>query len=247
MLKMMVSLPTFFICGFSFMAQAKEIDVAFGWSKPPYVIEKEERGFELELVRNVLKRLDLDMNPVFVPFGRSHYLLKMGKVEAAVTLKESMDVGEAHLSDIYINYHNVAISLKGRDIVINAVNDLFPHSVVAFQNASVVLGDEFSQISEGARFYLEMPDQSKQVEMLLRAKTDVVVMDVNIFNYLSRHLTGRPFMDNVVVHEIFPATRYRVGFVDAQVRDAFNRELAAYRESPEYQALVDKYEFILAN
>ena len=63
-------------------------------------------------------------------------------------------------------------------------------------------------------FYIELPDQSKQVAMLLLGRTDVVVMDINIFNYLSKEHLGKDHMANVDVHRIFPTNSYHLGFFD---------------------------------
>jgi len=225
-------------------AAAKKIEVAVGWTKPPYVIEKNNTGFEVELLRNIFKSMGHTFVPIYVPYGRSYYLLQIGKVDATMTLSSRLDISPAVMSDPYINYHNVAVSLKGRGITIDRISELANYSLVGFQNASIFLGDEYKAASERSRFYVELPDQKKQVEMLLLGRTDVVVMDINIFNYLSREIIGSSHMGNVDVHRIFPVNAYRLGIYDPQLRDEFNKALVKYKNSPDYQKLVEQYEFI---
>ena len=210
----------------------------------PYVIEKDDSGFEIELLRDVFKAMGHTFVPIYVPYGRSSYLLQMGKVDAAMTLSPRLNIEPAVMSVPYIQYHNVAITLKGRGITIEQISQLERYSVVAFQNASIFLGEEYKLASENASFYMELPEQKKQVEMLLLGRTDVVVMDINIFNYLSKEILGKSHMDNIDIHRIFPVSSYALGFYDAKLRDAFNKAQQTFKKLPQYQKLIDKYEFL---
>ncbi len=48
----------------------------------------------------------------------------MGKVDVAMTLSPRLNITPAAMSTSYINYHNVAISLKGRGISIEKIAQL---------------------------------------------------------------------------------------------------------------------------
>ena len=175
-----------FLCTFIDIACAKEINIAVGWNKPPYVIEKDNSGFEIDMLRSIFKNMGHELNVFYTPVGRSSGLLKKGVVDVGMTISPRADISPAVLSSSYVTYHNVAISLKGRGISINEISQLSKYSVIAFQNASVYLGEEYLTAVDNSVFYIELPDQSKQVAMLLLGRTDVVVMDINIFNYLSK-------------------------------------------------------------
>jgi len=228
----------------SISAFGKKLSVSVGWTKPPYVIEKMNSGFELELVKAVYKRMGHHLEFVYVPFGRSNKLINAGKVDAALTMTQKMDVKGLHLSDPYIVYQNAAISLKGRGIDLQSIEALRHHSIVGFQNASIVLGRNYKLAVEQSPLYLELPDQRTQVEMLLKGKVDVVVMDINIFNYLSREFIGRSHMDNVDIHRLFPSSPYKMAFSDPKLRDIFNKQLVDFKKSEEFQDLIKEYEFI---
>lgn len=225
-------------------AFASTISISVGWNKPPYVIESLHSGFELDMVSAIFTNMGHTVSYVYVPFGRSNTLIKVGKVDAALTMNTRMDTANLALSDPYISYQNAAISLKGRSLEINTIADLKKHTIVAFQNASVVLGDEYQEAATQSPLYLELPDQRKQVEMLLKGKVDFVVMDINIFNYLSRELIGRSHMENVVIHRLFPKTSYQIAFTEQKLMLEFNRAMKAFKQSDDYQRLITKYEFL---
>ena len=228
----------------SAVSSAKTLNVAVGWSKPPYVIQQGHTGFELDLVRYTFAQLQHDVNFIYIPYGRSASVLKEGEVDAVLTMKENMGVEEGLLSDVYINYQNVAISLKANQITIETISDLKNYAIVAFQNASSNLGEEFKQSTSKSRLYIELPDQKRQVDMLLLGNADIVVMDVNIFNHLSRLSTGKSQMDKVDVHYLFPMTRYRVGFKEREMREQFDQALADVLTSDDYRALLVQYDFL---
>lgn len=223
---------------------AETLSISVGWNKPPYVVEESNSGFELDLVSAIFETMGYPISFVYVPFGRSNTLIKLGRVDAALTMNHRMDTEGLVLSEPYISYQNAAISLKGRSIEINSLQDLEHYSIVAFQNASVVLGNEYRIVTRKSPLYLELPDQRKQVEMLLKGKVDFVVMDINIFNYLSTELLGSSYMANVVIHRLFPKTNYHIAFTDESLMVKFNAAMETFKQTDEYTKLVAKYEFL---
>jgi len=187
------------------------------------------------------------LNVIYAPVGRSSTILKNGLVDIGMTLSSRIDIAPAVFSSSYITYHNVAISLKGRGISIDKISQLSKYSIVAFQNANLYMGEEYSAAIDESTFYVELPDQRKQVAMLLLGRTDIVVMDVNIFNYLSKEHVGKNHMDNVNVHHIFPANAYHLGFFDEKIKEHFNEELITYKKALGYQQLIKEYQFIQTN
>ncbi|UAA38198.1 transporter substrate-binding domain-containing protein [Paraneptunicella aestuarii] len=221
---------------------ARTLEAAVGWTKPPYIIAETDSGFELDLVRQVMKSLGHKINPIYVPYGRSYSMLENNQVDLTLTLSEQVGVHISKLSDVYVTYQNVAISLKKSNVTINQIADLQHYSVVAFQNARMLLNKTFSDAVAKNDMYIELPYQRNQVEMLFNGNTDVVVMDINIFNHLSRELTGKNQMEKVNVHNLFPLNHYRVGFADPVLRYDFNQALGNFVETQEYRDLVKKYD-----
>lgn len=222
-------------------AWGRELDLAVGWTKPPYVIAEGNTGFELDLMRMVFNSIGHDILPIYVPYGRSYALLASGNVDLTLTINQRWGIDPQFLSDVYVTYQNVAISLKKNGYNINKASDLQFYSVVAFQRASVVLGEEYAQAIEKSRLYIELPEQRRQVDMLLMGHAEVAVMDVNIFIHLSESLTGESQLNNVTIHKLFPASSYRAGFKDLELKQQFNQALNTFMASDRYKWLVKKY------
>ena len=86
--------------------------VVVGLSKPPYVIKEAQAGFELELIRQVLTNIGKTPEFIFIPYGRSEKMLELSDISAVMTVNQQMFPKNDQLSESYINYQNVAISLK---------------------------------------------------------------------------------------------------------------------------------------
>ncbi|OUL57597.1 substrate-binding periplasmic protein [Pseudoalteromonas ulvae] len=245
MLRLCWLLSLMFVLAVSLSGKANgaTLAVSVGWNKPPYVIEENDTGFEIELIRAIFNKMGYRLNFIYVPFARSHYLLEKGKIDVAMTLSPRMKISAEQLSESYINYHNAVITLKGRGFSFTSIDDLASISFVGFQNASIVLGERYAKVTTRSPFYLELPDQTHQVEMLLKGRVDAVVMDVNIFNYISRSVMQQAHIDNVDIHPLFATSHYHLGFKDIALKAQFNRALIDFKTTLAYQALINKYDF----
>ena len=240
--KIMVGLCLLF---FTFVsAQAKELVVITGLDKPPYVISNQNGGYEIELVRQVLATLGYDISLLYVPYGRTYDTMRSEKADIALTLNTKSGVPAELLSQPYVTYQNVAISLKKNNIMLTQLSDFRLFSVIGFQSASKVLGDVFAQAVKKNLFYLELPEQRRQVEMLLLGSVDIVVMDVNIFNYFSRAIKGTNQMDEVTVYAFFPPSQYSAAIKNTKLRENFNAAMASFKLSADYRQLRQKYDII---
>ncbi|MCV2886277.1 transporter substrate-binding domain-containing protein [Aestuariibacter sp. AA17] len=219
----------------------KNVDIAVGWTKPPYVIADGNTGYELDLIRTVFASIGYDITPIYVPYGRSHSMLRKGLVDVTLTLNERLGIEPEKLSDVYVVYQNVAISLKKRNLHITRLEDLSNRSVVGFQDANRVLGEEYRKAVEKAYRYVELPEQRRQVEMLLLGNADVVVMDLNIFLHVSADVAGTPMGDNINIHRLFPPNPYRAGFRSTELKIAFDVALRQFMSSEKYEWLKNKY------
>jgi polar amino acid transport system substrate-binding protein len=226
-----------------FTISAKTVQIAASWAKPPYIIPQTHSGFEIELVTQVFSQLNLDVSFVYMPYARTVEMLKRKQIDMALTLNNLSGVESDDLSDVYVFYQNVALSLKSKKLAIRTVKDLANHSVVGFQSASNVLGADFTAAVKNNRLYLEVADQKRQLELLLTKQVDVIIIDLNVFQHLSIELTGTDQFDNVVVHPFFAANPYKAGFKNKALKTQFNRVLAQYLSSESYDTLKKKYHF----
>lgn len=235
--------PTLYVLGLlivlslGFTAKADTISVAAGWARPPYINPVDHTGFELDIIRQILAKLGHKTKVVYVPHQTTIQLLNAQQVDIALTLNEGIGVPTDSLSDVYIEYQNVVISLKQRNYKINNIADLSSLRVVGFQSAKDVLGDKYSALAKGNSMYFEMADQKKQVELLLQGGVDAIVIDLNVFDFLSKELTGDSQFEQVRVHPFFAINSYRAGFKNKDLKKAFDRQLKVYLQSEQYKKL----------
>jgi polar amino acid transport system substrate-binding protein len=221
-------------------AFAKQIEVVVGWTKPPYVISEQDSGFELELVRAILLEMGHDMAPIYVPLGRTASIMKKGEVDIGLTLNPGHDIDPAILTDAYVYYQNVAVSRTDRNFEIHEIQDLVGHSVIAFQTAISVLGEEFKDTLAHQKNYMELAQQDRQVSLLLLGSVDVAVMDRNIFQYVKHQLPVEKQHDTTI-HELFPVSAYSAAISDEKLRNQFNEVLALFIKDGRYQSLLDQF------
>lgn len=229
---------------FSHAAKTKELLLVAGWEKPPYIISSQNSGFEIELMRQVLTNLGHTISILYVPYGRTYETFKHEHADIALTLTTSAGVPSKILSLPYVSYQNVAISLKNGTATFNNMDDLKNLSIIAFQNASKILGMQFANAVHANEYYFELPDQRRQAEMLLLGNVDVVVMDINIFNYFSQQISGENQMSRVNVHSFFPTTHYSAAIKNPKLLVQFNQAYEQFSLSDEYRQLIKKYQLV---
>lgn len=215
---------------------AKELTLVTGFSKPPYSLVEQNKGFELELIQLIFKNLDYRVSFVTAPFGRSQKMFKIDGVEGVTTAKIQLYRGNAHITEPYIIYHNAVISLASKKIQLSAVNELSRYSVAAFQNSQAILGSEYSQAVAESPKFVELADQKNQLNMLSQGEIDLLVMDINIFNYYNK-----TFNLDYTVHELFEPTPYGLLIKDTNLIKPINQQISQLVKSAQYSALATKW------
>ncbi|MBI2381712.1 MAG: ABC transporter substrate-binding protein [Gammaproteobacteria bacterium] len=230
---------------------ARELRLALPSGKPPYVyIEQGQwHGFEYELTRLALERLGHQVSVEDVPHNRLDYALRALQFDAATPLLSDGPEDEGiHFSAPFMRYENVAISKQADGYHIARIADLAPYRVLTWRNAINHLGPEFKGIYNDAfrqgdaSRYREFSDQADQYRQFWASPGSVIIIEKRIFRWhLNRDRLRAAREPQLAIHHPFPANVYRVGFRDAALRDAFDRELTKLQASGEYQAAIDRY------
>ena len=234
-------IPSIILLALSFGSVAKEIKVAVGLALPPYVISSENKGMELDIIKETLAMTGHTVKPVYLPFARVPWSLKEGKVDAAMTINESSGIDGVFYSQSHITYQNVAVSLAKNKYTINDVAGLSNRSVLAFQSATLYLGDDFKNMASKNNRYKEEPRQDIQITMVYNGRTETVVMDKNIFKYYKAKETRADVSQGVNIHTIFPPSFYKVGFRSKALRDEFNTSLKKLIDSGKHKEIINRY------
>lgn len=220
---------------------AEKITLIAGLVKAPYIIEENGSGTQLDIVREAMKKENVEVNFIHVPLARGMTTYQSYNLGGVITLPTDFEYPNLFMSQPYINYQNVAISLSESQLAINTLQDLSGKSVVAFQNAKKFLGEEYNKVVSYAIDYRELAQQEKQIEMLFMRRTEVIVLDLDIFLYFVKTHSDPIFTKDVIIHRLFASTEYTIGFRDNAIRDKFNNGLRLLKAQGEYQTILDNY------
>lgn len=231
-----LSLGVALIC--SWQVLAAPINVLVGQNKPPYIRLDTVSGFELELLREVVRRMGHEAVFVFVPNSRIRALLESGNGDIASLQPVAEDETGLFFSQPYIRYQNVVVSRAKDELTIQHPADLAEKIVIAFQGASRVLGADYRDVVGHNHDYQEMVDQQAQVEMLMQGRAHAIVLDRNIFTFHQQNTT-QPVA--VSIHELFDSTLYRAAFREPVLQRSFDRALLSVLLDNWYQQLQLRY------
>lgn len=215
---------------------------------PPYVIALPDghlKGLEYDLVMAAAAAGGLAVTPDVAPFGRLPEDFRRGQLAAFAPASAAMKLPGC-LSDTVLTYQNVAFTLERNRLPINEIADLAYYDVMAFQNASRLLGPALLQAQRINTRYHEVANQMLQVRALFTGRTDVVIADRRIFRFLMHSSdAGVDTSAPVTEHPIFPPTSYGVAFRDAAACAAFNNGLHQIRADGRYDAIRQSWEAAL--
>lgn len=235
-----------FLCAFFILpwgeALARDLKIIFSQYTPPYVFENGS-GIVVDIVRAALEPAGYHVVPVYVPIGRGFEMFAQKLVDGTAIIRENSGL-KANYSDVFMQYHNRAFGLKSRHLNVNGLDDLKGKNIIAYQNAHKYQGEDFGRAMANHPNYKEMASQETQTLMLMLGRIDLAVMDESIFRFYQEKLIAEGKVsrsDEVESFQIFPPTPYQTAFIDAKVRDDFNRGLAAIRSNGRYDAIYRHY------
>lgn len=223
------------------VVQAKEIKLAVGFSVAPYIIQESDSGIELDIIREALAYKGHSMKTMYLPFIEIDRAIVDKGADAIATVEEKIGI-DGYFSDNVITYRNYAISLASKNLEINNISDLKDMNVTSFQLSTKYLGSEFAEMAKANPRYREKEEHTLRIKLLFDGRTDVAIIDKNIFQYYSKVVADKTDITQAVkYHDIFPENKYKVVFQDKALRDDFNAGLKHLRESGGYQKIFDNY------
>jgi len=231
----------FISLGFGLQASPRSdvIRVGLGLDKPPYVFEGSQVGIEPEVIAKAFETEDIKVRFINMAPARLERALLQHEIDVAGTLIFISDP-KIHLSENYISYRNVAITLKNEKIKLKQISDLKDHTLVAFQNAKFALGPEFNEITRKASDYSEKGSQLQQTKILLSRRAEVFIGDLRIFNYFAHQL--KEGSTEIEVHPLFKETHYSLAALKASLIQSFNKGLNKLKKNGELERIYKNYE-----
>lgn len=245
MVRLLISKCTILIFFFgASLSNADKISVAVGVTIPPYVIHDEKTGMEYNIVSRALEICGHEISASFVPFQRMVGMIRTGAVQSAFPVSTTMQLDKVYFSEPHIQYRNVVITLEENNYSFLDVSALKGLNVAAFKGARKKLGPDYSNAVSTFSHYEEVYDQSEQINLLYFNRADAIVSDINFFDFHLKEIKKKGGIDvskRIEVHELFPPSRYSVGFRKKAHRDAFNRALHHLKKSGEYNIIINKF------
>jgi len=218
------------------------LQIGFGTNKPPYVFETERRGLEFDIVVEAARRAGMEVRPFFAPMERLQGMLLQGRLDGIATTN-SYSRMKVYFSQPYLEYHNVAVALAQRKLVINDISDLQRYSVSAFQRARQLLGPQFEAMVAANPRYREEAEKKVRNLLLYSGRVDVIVGDWRIIRYFNQEIArDLDAKQPVTVYRLFAATPYQMAFRYQWQRDSFDRGLALLRKSGGYREIEARYD-----
>lgn len=214
------------------------LQVAIGESKLPYVSAENRSGVEYELITRTLQDAGIDFELQHLPNKRARLMFERAQLDVAIATEGAI------VSEPYIAYKNMAITLCEQQIKLRKTADLAPYQTGAFNNAIQFLGADFTRIAANLMHYREISPQKLMNGMLMAKRIDVAIADINIFQHDQREVDPQG-SKALCPFAIFAPTLYRLEFRDPAMRDRFNQSLSQLRASGFYEALAKKYQLPL--
>jgi polar amino acid transport system substrate-binding protein len=224
-------------------AEAAELVGSFASGKAPYFWNDGEmtRGAELDIVSEVLRRSGYLVFPRPMPNNRLIATFPDASIDFAAGLQPDDLEGYCH-SNIYMAYHNVAITKRARHIKLDGVAALLRHKVAIRQYMYPDLGlDRLGGDMPMAmpKNFQEFTSQDQQVRFFFADRSDVIILDRTIFQWYAKQLGLEEAVD---YHDLFPALHgVRAVFKDSAICGQFDKNLAAIIADGTYAAIWRSY------
>ncbi len=234
-----------FLLFFVSVINSKELNIAFGYDKPPFTFSKDSYvGIEPELVQKALAPFGYKVKVSHMPkYYLENILYKKNSYDGASSITAKSGDG-LYYSDKYTYYENYAITRKKDHIKIDTIDDLKNVNFVSWNSSYNDLGKKFHAMFNPKSGlykskYHQNPSQLEDVKMFFEGKVDAILIDKNIFKWFTTYLNIK---DEFEFHPIFPHKKwYAVAFRSKKIRDDFNKGLKRLRESGEYDAIINYY------
>lgn len=215
------------------LAQAAPIKVGLHDSAPWAYrdAQGEITGIDYEIVKAILQREGIEAEFELYSYSRLLKLFSEQKLDIASPV--AVPYPGAFYSQPYFTVLDVVINKSSKPRTINTLADLAGKTIVAYQQASEVLGPDFSAMIKKAH-YLEEPDREKQFELLMNDRVQLMVGDAKVLSYYASKHYGPA---SIQIHRIFPSVDYPAAFWSAELQGKFNSGLLHLTESGDFEKI----------
>jgi polar amino acid transport system substrate-binding protein len=215
------------------LAQAAAIKVGLHDSAPWAYrnTQGEITGLDYEIVKTILQRQGIEAEFELYSYSRLLKLFSEQKLDIASPV--AVPYPGAFYSQPYFTVLDVVVTKSNSPLSIRTLKDLEGKTIVAYQQASEVLGPDFAAAIKKAH-YLEEADRIQQFELLMNDRVQLMVGDAKVLAYYAEKKYGSR---SINTHPIFPSVDYPAAFWSSDLQAKFNSGLQHLTDSGELQKL----------
>lgn len=192
----------------------------------------EKRGntihFESELIRQLLTELGYQPEFVAAPHARLKVMLQNNELDMAAR-QDGVPIAGLFYSQPYMEFHNLVFALADFPDNLRTVQDMSRYSVTSFQNATKILGPEFSKAMESSPAFREVVDHDQAIDMLQQHRTQLLVLDSITFY---RRWNEKGFSpEQVRTFDLFPKAQLHFAFINQKLQQQVSQLLKQWQDS----------------
>ncbi|WP_286234153.1 substrate-binding periplasmic protein [Thalassotalea sediminis] len=219
------------------LSNNKPISVAVNLGSPWAYYEEGKgiTGIDVEIIKRILS--GLGYQPKFHLLAYNRLIEQYNQGIHDIASPAAFEFKNGTLTDKYLPFEDVAISLKENKLEINTIDDLVGKKIIAYQHAKSVLGEEFAKITTQAN-YEEMGLRELQVKLLVNNRVDVIIGERRVINFIINKLYPEK---EITVHHLFPIVHYGGVIRDKTLAAKFNQSLNKMIASGEYQNILQAW------
>ncbi|MBC3884141.1 substrate-binding periplasmic protein [Undibacterium griseum] len=229
------------LCSLScFSARAEEFIIQVT-SIPPYVLDGPRQGIACDLIAQALATQGVQTQFIRSNNKRMEIDVRSGNADAGFA---GIPAGTPNVffSDPVLEFENVAVTLSDQHWSLRTLSDLADKRVIAFRNATGILGPEFAAVIKTSPSYFEAGEQRSQIPMLDAGRGDVIVLDKRTFLYFAILQYGvQQARERYQIHRLFRPVPRALAFHRKEQRDLFNKGLKTIRENGSYALILRSY------
>ncbi len=234
------------LCFIGHTAYAQEVKVAFGMSKPPFVMDETKSGIEVSLAEEAFKRVGLEIQKIFVTNKRLVAELRDNSVDVSVSVHK--DQPDFFYSGAFTTFENYAVTKTKKHLKIDSFADLKGKSIISWQGAPTDLNNATftAMLNAGELNLKEQAKQNLQVKAFLADNFEVILIDKTILRYLSKELRKEMNLNEddtqFDYHKLFTGlTSFYVGFRDESLMKKFDKALTDMKNDGTYHKIFESY------
>lgn len=224
---------------------ATMVKVGFYESIPPWVNADHRAGIAVELLTEAMRSENVQIEPVFYPFSRRINAYRRGEVDALYDVTPVMQHDyqlPGTLGKALHSFDNMVVALQRRQLQLNALADLQPLRVIAWEGAQVDVPAQYDAVLAIANGnYSEQALQLNQVRALYLGRCDAIFIDRLIFEWYRRKL-GAEASSSVTFYPLLAPKEATVLWRVPALRQRYEAGLRRLKLDGRYDAIFRRYQ-----